>query len=75
MLSPALMVSASLFVTDNANKTAFFAALDHYRGDLQASRRIALDGYLFAMYHHRAANLMDYVLRASTVSLMLISFF
>jgi len=48
---------------DNGNKTAFFEALDFYRGNKQQARRVAVTGYLYSMYHHRAANLMDYVLK------------
>jgi hypothetical protein len=48
---------------DNNNKTGFFASLDYYRSNQQQMRRVAVTGYLHSMYHHRAANLMDYVLK------------
>ncbi len=54
-----------LILLDNTNKTAFFEALDFYRADTQLTRRVAVEGYLYSMQHHRAANLNDYVLRVS----------
>lgn len=53
----------SASIVDNKNKTAFFEKLDFYRSHLKAARRVAVEGYLHAMEHHRAANLIDYVLR------------
>ena len=52
-----------IVIYDNANKTEFFALLDKYRSDRTQARRVALAGYLHAMKYHRAANLIDYVLR------------
>lgn len=58
-------VAYCLIYIDNTNKTAFFEALDFYRANKQQMRRVAVNGYLHSMYHHRAANLMDYVLKVS----------
>ena len=55
---------------DNKNRTAFFEKLDFYRSNLKAARRVAVEGYLHAMEHHRAANLIDYVLRVSRLCVM-----
>ena len=49
---------------DNANKTELFEKLDQYRGDSARMARVAAGGYLHAMTHHRAACLLDYVLRS-----------
>jgi hypothetical protein len=48
---------------DNSNKTDLFEKLDVYRTQMEKARRIAVAGYLHAMKHHRAANLMDFVFR------------
>lgn len=48
---------------DNNNKTDVFEKLDFYRKNLEVARRVAVSGYLHAMKHHRAANLIDYVFR------------
>jgi hypothetical protein len=48
---------------DNNNKTDFFNQLDFYRAQQEASRRVAVAGYLHTMKHHRASNFIDFVFR------------
>jgi hypothetical protein len=58
---------------DNSNKTAFFEVLDTFvwpsstasthLSDQKRREEIAHTGYIHAMQHHRAANLMDFVFR------------
>ena len=55
---------------DNMNKTDVFEKLDKFRGDEQLSRHIATRGYLHSMKFHRAANLIDYVMRTIHLYLM-----
>ena len=54
---------------DNNNKTDVFEKLDFYRKNLEVARRVAVSGYLHAMKHHRAANLIDYVFRVLIYSI------
>ncbi len=49
----------------NQNKTDLFTKLDFYRAHLDIARKIAYNGYLFAMKYHRAVNLIDYILRST----------
>jgi hypothetical protein len=54
---------------DNNNRTELFDLLDYYRSrdHEEEARRIAEEGYLHCMKHHRAANLIDYVLRSAHI--------
>ena len=65
LLPHLLLISLSPPVPDNNNKTDIFDKLDYYRKNLEVARRVAVRGYLHSMTHHRAANLLDYVLRVS----------
>eukprot|EP01038_Epipyxis_sp_PR26KG_P011850 gene11850-15856_t len=49
----------------NENKTDLFDKLDYYLKNPEEARRIAINGYLYAMKYHRTVNLIDYVLRSS----------
>lgn len=50
---------------DNNNRTDLFAKLDYYRANPAEARRVAINGYLFAMKYHRTVNMMDYILRSA----------
>lgn len=50
---------------DNNNRTDLFTKLDYYRANPAEARRIAINGYLFAMKYHRTVNMMDYILRSA----------
>lgn len=50
---------------DNHNMTELALLLDYYRANKQEARRIAYNGYLFAMKYHRTVNMIDYVLRTT----------
>ena len=47
----------------NTNRSELFEKLDYYRANVVEARRIAANGYLFAMKYHRTVNLMDYIMR------------
>jgi hypothetical protein len=49
----------------NQNKTDLFQKLDYYRANPIIARKVAVQGYLYAMKHHRAVNLIDYFLTAA----------
>ena len=49
----------------NTNRTELFEKLDYYRKNTEEARRIAINGYLHAMKHHRTVNMIDYVLRSA----------
>jgi len=49
---------------DNNNKTDLHTKLDYYLGNVEASRRVAVQGYMHCMKFHRAASLMDYIFRS-----------
>jgi hypothetical protein len=51
------------------NKTDLFEKLDYYLGRKELARRVALSGYLNAMKHHRAANLIDFVFRSLQIKI------
>ena len=53
---------------NNMNKSDLFNKLDFYRQNVKKGRNIAISGYLHAMKFHRAACLLDYIMR--TVHLM-----
>jgi len=59
---------AHLLYYDNNNKTSLLSLLDYYRGHKELARRVAVSGYIHAMRHHRAANLIDYVFRTLHLS-------
>lgn len=50
---------------DNNNRTDLFIKLDYYRANPAEARRIAVNGYLYAMKYHRTVNMMDYILRSA----------
>lgn len=50
---------------DNNNRTDLFTKLDYYRANPAEARRVAINGYLFAMKFHRTVNMMDYILRSA----------
>lgn len=50
---------------DNNNKTNLFDLLDMYKNNVDLARQVAVRGYLHSMKHHRAVNLVDYVLRTT----------
>lgn len=50
---------------DNNNRTDLFTKLDYYRTNPAEARRVAINGYLFAMKYHRTVNMMDYILRSA----------
>eukprot|EP00981_Chlorochromonas_danica_P006550 scaffold1431_cov167-Ochromonas_danica.AAC.10 len=49
----------------NKDKEDLFKKLDYYRNHPEEGRKIAYNGYLHAMKHHRTVNMMDYVLRTA----------
>ena len=49
---------------DNNNRTSLWSLLDAYYASPVRMADVAAAGYLYAMTHHRAACLMDYVLRS-----------
>ena len=49
---------------DNNNCTSLWTQLDAYLADPERMVRVAAAGYLHAMTHHRAACLVDFVLRS-----------
>jgi len=49
----------------NENKTDLFSKLDYYRSHPEEGSKIAQNGYLHAMKHHRTVNLIDYVMRSA----------
>ena len=49
----------------NVNKSDLFNKLDHYRAHPEEATRIAQNGYLHVMKHHRTVSLIDYVLRSA----------
>jgi len=49
----------------NVNKSDLFSKLDHYRAHPEEATRIAQNGYLHVMKHHRTVSLIDYVLRSA----------
>ena len=55
---------------DNANKTDLWTKLDYYRTHAVEARRIAVNGYLYAMKFHRTVNFADYVLRSAHLKLV-----
>lgn len=54
------------YTTDNNNKTEIFEKLDYYRQQRRLAEKIAVQGYLHALKHHRSVNLIDYVFRVKT---------
>jgi len=62
-----LLHNRHLVEYDNSNKTDLFEKLDAYRADKLMARRVALNGYLHAMRHHRAANLILHTLILHTL--------
>lgn len=59
---------------DNHNKTDFFEKLDFYRNKQEASRRVAVAGYLHAMKYHRAPNFIDFVFRTLETKKAILSY-
>ena len=53
--------------------TELYEYLDYYRLHSDEARRIAINGYLYAMKYHRTVNMIDYVLRTTIVKSHLIS--
>ena len=49
----------------NSNKTDLWSKLDYYRTHHEIARKIAIQGYLYAMKYHRAVNFIDYLLRSA----------
>ena len=58
-----LIAGRHIMYYDNQNKTDLFEQLDVMIEDTEATQKIAGRGYLWSMKHHRAVNLVDYVLR------------
>ena len=56
---------------DNHNMTDLFSKLDYYRANAVEARRIAVNGYLYAMKYHRSVNFADYVLRSAHLKIVL----
>jgi hypothetical protein len=56
---------------NNSNRADLWGKLDYYRAHPLESRRIAVNGYLHAMKHHRTVNLADYVLRTAHKALVM----
>ena len=54
---------------NNDNKTDLFVKLDYYRRNPKKARVVAINGYLHAMKYHRAACLLDYVMRSVEIKL------
>lgn len=50
---------------DNNNKTDLWTKLDYYRANPQEARRVAINGYLYAMKYHRTVSMIDYILRSA----------
>lgn len=49
----------------NNNKTDLWAKLDYYRNNPEIARKVAINGYLHTMTHHRTVSFADYVLRSA----------
>lgn len=47
---------------DNSNRPELYRKLDYYRSHPEEARRIAVNGYLFAMKYHRTVNMIDYIM-------------
>ena len=56
------------------NKTELWQKLDYYINNPVARERVAINGYLYAMKHHRTANLIDYVLRTAETKKYLLTY-
>jgi hypothetical protein len=50
---------------DNNNKTDLWTKLDYYRANPLEARRVAVNGYLYAMKYHRTVSMIDYILRSA----------
>jgi hypothetical protein len=49
----------------NSDREDLFRKLDYYRAHPQEARKIAVQGYLHAMKHHRTVSMVDYILRTA----------
>jgi hypothetical protein len=54
---------------DNNNETDFVTKLDYYHRHPEEARKIAVQGYLYAMKYHRTVSMMDYFLRSAHLKL------
>lgn len=50
---------------DHHNQSDLYSKLDYYLNHTEEAQRVAYDGYLHAMIHHRSVNLVDFVLRSA----------
>jgi spore maturation protein CgeB len=56
-----------IIMFSNMNKTDLWDKLDYYRANPQEARKIAVNGYLHAMKHHRTVSMIDYVMRSAHI--------
>ena len=56
-----------LILFSSTNKTDLWQKLDYYRKNPDQARRIAVNGYLQAMKHHRTVSMIDFVLRSAHI--------
>lgn len=56
-----------LILFSNTNRTDLWSKLDYYRENPDQARRIAVNGYLQAMKHHRTVSMIDFVLRSAHI--------
>lgn len=60
-----------LILFSNTNKTDLWNKLDYYRANPLEARKIAINGYLHAMKHHRTVSMIDYVMRSAHTKRMI----
>ena len=65
-----LVAGRHIMYYDNKNKTDLFEKLDAILQNVESSQKMAARGYLWSLKHHRAVNLLDYVLRTAHSLLM-----
>ena len=59
-----LVAGRHIMYYDNQNKTDLFEKLDAMMENPEMTQKLAARGYLWSLKHHRAVNLVDYVLRS-----------
>jgi len=58
-----------LILYDTLDKPEFFRLLHYYLTHPDEAREIALQGYLYAMKHHRSVTRLDYILRSADAAM------
>ena len=69
-LEPPLINGTHLVFYDPTNPEDLRSKLLHYLHHPEEARRIAVDGYRFALQHHRAVNRADYILSVLDVGVV-----